>query len=152
MPGCGGGSGTSSSGSGTLTDSSLPVDPGEDGNSTLVGVDTDGDGVRDDIQIRIYDRHPDSQLKRQGLLLVAMGLQLAIVSVAEADDSKREEAVSVIQQGIVCFPDQLNIRTELVFLESSLTNTDDRIVAYNEFSNSMSGSILTLPSLDICDR
>ncbi|MCF6156788.1 MAG: hypothetical protein E3K36_16465 [Candidatus Brocadia sp.] len=31
----------------------LPPDPGKAGKETLLGIDTDGDGVRDDIQRRI---------------------------------------------------------------------------------------------------
>ena len=44
----------------------LPTDPGKAGKETLLGIDTDGDGVRDDIQRYIYFTYPDDKKLRLG--------------------------------------------------------------------------------------
>jgi hypothetical protein len=50
--------------------SSLPTDPGEEGKKTLAGIDSDNDGVRDDIQREIFFAFPESERVRE-----ALGLQ-----------------------------------------------------------------------------
>ncbi len=44
----------------TLAEAPLPPDPGEAGKATLAGIDSDNDGVRDDIQRYIAFTFPDS--------------------------------------------------------------------------------------------
>lgn len=46
----------------------LPPDPGETGKKTILGIDSDGDGIRDDIQIAITKLIPDDPYKRAGAL------------------------------------------------------------------------------------
>ena len=45
----------------------LPPDPGEAGKATLEGIDSDQDGIRDDIQRYIALTYPDSQKTRAAL-------------------------------------------------------------------------------------
>ena len=45
----------------------FPPDPGEAGKKTLEGIDTDGDGVRDDLQRWIYARYPNDAKKQSAL-------------------------------------------------------------------------------------
>jgi len=45
----------------------LPPDPGEAGKVTLEGIDSDGDGVRDDVQRYIALTYPDSEKTRLAL-------------------------------------------------------------------------------------
>ncbi len=53
----------------------LPTDPGKAGKETLLGIDTDGDGVRDDIQRYIYFTYPDDKKLRLGLTCCAIEFQ-----------------------------------------------------------------------------
>ena len=53
----------------------LPPDPGKAGKVTLLGIDTDGDGVRDDIQRYIYLTYPDDKKLRLGLTYYAIEFQ-----------------------------------------------------------------------------
>ena len=53
----------------------LPPDPGKAGKVTLLGIDTDGDGVRDDIQRYIYFTYPDDKKLRLGLTYYAIEFQ-----------------------------------------------------------------------------
>lgn len=54
LSGCGGGGGGSR----------LPPDPGEAGKETVAGIDSDDDGVRDDIQRYIQLNHTDQNMKK----------------------------------------------------------------------------------------
>jgi hypothetical protein len=45
----------------------LPPDPGEAGKTDLLGIDSDQNGVRDDIDRYIVFSFPDSEKKREGL-------------------------------------------------------------------------------------
>ena len=46
----------------------LPPDPGAAGKKTVLGIDSDGDGIRDDIQIAVTKLIPDDPYKRAGAL------------------------------------------------------------------------------------
>jgi hypothetical protein len=46
----------------------LPTDPGEYGKKTVLGIDSDGDGVRDDIQIKVTKLIPNDPYKRAGAM------------------------------------------------------------------------------------
>jgi hypothetical protein len=49
----------------------LPPHPGRRGRETILGIDSDGDGVRDDIQIEITRLIPDDPHKRAGAMFAA---------------------------------------------------------------------------------
>ena len=49
----------------------LPPHPGEEGKQTVIGIDSDGDGVRDDIQIAIAKLIPDDPYKRAAVMFSA---------------------------------------------------------------------------------
>lgn len=67
---------------------SLPDDPGKAGKFTVEGIDSDNDGLRDDVQRFIALKYPDSELIRTMLAVYAKGLQVKII---DAND----EALSV---------------------------------------------------------
>ena len=56
----------------------LPPDPGAAGKATLEGIDSDGDGVRDDIQRYIALTYPDSRKVRLALTTLAITQQDAL--------------------------------------------------------------------------
>jgi hypothetical protein len=53
----------------------LPPDPGAAGNATLAGIDSDGDGVRDDVQRYIGLTYPQSAKERAALTQAAVALE-----------------------------------------------------------------------------
>lgn len=53
----------------------LPPDPGEAGKATLAGIDSDGDGLRDDIQRYISFTYPQSRKTRMSLTQYAKAIQ-----------------------------------------------------------------------------
>ena len=53
----------------------LPPDPGAAGSATLAGIDSDGDGVRDDVQRYIGLSYPQSAKERAALTQAALALE-----------------------------------------------------------------------------
>jgi hypothetical protein len=58
----------------------LPPDPGEAGKTTLAGIDSDGDGVRDDVERSIIFSAPESARHREALKQQAIAIQRSILS------------------------------------------------------------------------
>ncbi len=58
----------------------LPPDPGEAGKATLLGIDSDNDGVRDDIQRWIELNYPNSAKKRAAIGQGAIALNSALAN------------------------------------------------------------------------
>lgn len=65
----------------------LPPDPGEAGKATLEGIDSDRDGVRDDVQRYIALTYPNSEKTRAALMQSAKTSQAVILGVNEASTS-----------------------------------------------------------------
>jgi hypothetical protein len=59
----------------TVSTIPLPPDPGDAGKADLLGIDSDGNGVRDDIDRYIVFNHPDSARKREALTEVTKTVQ-----------------------------------------------------------------------------
>ena len=68
----------------------LPPDPGEAGMKTLDGVDSDHDGVRDDIQRWIAIKFKDSEKKRAALRQLAIAMQQELRSVDDRIQSQQD--------------------------------------------------------------
>ncbi len=73
----------------TVTDNSifanLPPDPGAAGKATLAGIDSDNDGVRDDVQRWIAINYPHSEKTRAALRQLAIARQNFILSASDAN-------------------------------------------------------------------
>lgn len=77
----------------------LPPDPGAAGQQTLEGIDSDGDGLRDDLQRYLFLQEPDSS-KRGVLILLAKRFQNAILEASQADASLN--TANRLQRSIEC--------------------------------------------------
>ena len=66
----------------SVDSSKLPPDPGEGGKQTLAGIDSDKDGVRDDVQRWIVMSYPSSadELLRKALGDFAVSMQAMIIN------------------------------------------------------------------------
>lgn len=120
----------------------LPPDPGEEGKKTLLGIDTDGDGVRDDIQRYIYLTYPDDKKLRLGLTYYAIEFQGVL---KDADDRE------------VCYDHAIKMdrHVECLFylkgeeavdicnaLRAEILNTRERSIAYIRYSDNLGGRII----------
>ena len=120
----------------------LPPDPGEEGNVALLGIDSDGDGVRDDIQRYIYFTYPDDEKLRLGLTYYAKEFQGVI---ADADDREAtyNHAKKMARHGECLFHikgrDSINICRAL---RAEILNTRERSVAYITYSDNLGGRVI----------
>lgn len=129
----------------TVGDLLYPPDPGEAGKATLEGVDSDGDGIRDDVQRYIQLTHPDAPATRAGLSQYARGLQTALLVASNREESRRvaedlDRADECLESftGFAAydFTDDLLIET---------LNTEARSRAYISFDHNLGGTITRIP-------
>ncbi len=73
----------------------LPPDPGRSGKETLAGVDSDGDGVRDDVQRFIVENYGYSERGVRALNNLARSYQVEILT---ADSASREQVNNLSEQ------------------------------------------------------
>src|SRR3989338_8708032 len=57
----------------------LPSDPGPEADKTVAGVDTNQNGIRDDVELAIFKEYPNSAKKRAVSLQYALALQKQMI-------------------------------------------------------------------------
>jgi hypothetical protein len=104
-----------------VEDSGLPPDPGEDGEKTLLGVDSDGDGIRDDVFRYVVTKYWDDPHAELVLLKTAKISQNIMSHSNEVEVVKNEfDKISDIR---FC--------AEVVLNDASLKFKEIRDVLYN---------------------
>ncbi|WP_345984445.1 hypothetical protein WCX49_07325 [Sulfurimonas sp. HSL-1656] len=151
---------TSTGGVEIIDGHTLPPDPGEAGKNTLLGIDSNNDGVRDDVERWIYKtyNHP---IERAIFIQTARAYQLT-----NADPSRAEENLPIMQRATACVAYwRLNAKADgrSYWLERYRNlykeirpiqfNTDKRFLAYEKYNNHLSGESISLlgTSMDNCD-
>lgn len=56
----------------------LPPDPGAEADKTIAGIDANGNGIRDDVELAIFKEYPNSAKTRAALLQYALALQMEL--------------------------------------------------------------------------
>ena len=127
---------------------SLPPDPGEEGKQTLLGIDTDHDGVRDDIQRYIYFSYPDDKKVQLALTQIARNYQELLPD--SGDPEKAHENVKKLLCSRACLyyvKGNLDIAFDIQdALRAEVLNTKERSNAYIEFNRSIVGKTTPLPT------
>ncbi len=59
-----------------VTGENLPPDPKEMADASVPGVDANMNGIRDDVELAIFEKYPDSAKTRAALLQYALALQM----------------------------------------------------------------------------
>ena len=120
----------------------LPPNPGSEGLKSPIGIDSDDDGVRDDIQLLIAKLEPTDKDKRSAWRQMAIALQYAI----EFSDSRygagsQMEAFSNAYDCVSALytEDHKQFYKHMDLLESMLTNTYKRARAYVKANAAVSG-------------
>jgi hypothetical protein len=151
--GKGGGGSTDNGQNGVI----LPPDPGNEGKKTLEGIDSDNDGVRDDLQIAIYNYapKPEEERLRAAITQDAKANQLAMIAGHTKDPQIIEEARLAISLSVSCTN---KIREEyekgnfVKQMERKAFNTAERVEAYMRYNEALSGRVLGEPDEPIpCD-
>jgi hypothetical protein len=132
----------------TLDPFKLPPDPGDVGKQELAGIDSDHDGVRDDVQRYIAIQFLNSRRTRAAASQYATALEDIILAAAEpsiVDASSNILAATRCYASIVgvtqAYDDTNNIL--LTFL-----NTDQRKAAYDLSQQALSGRTFDSPSVN----
>ena len=130
----------------------LPPDPGAAGETTLEGIDSDGDGVRDDVQRYIALQYPDSAKRRAALTQLAISLQEQLTST-----QTREQAfIAALRstRAIECLAyvdgnrDMQAINNDAISLQAEVLDTEMRWEAYRLFDEQIGGEVVELMPLD----
>lgn len=132
-----------------VIDSSLqvPIPDPKLNDKTVGGIDSDGDGIRDDIQRWINETYSSQPKVKMAMREIAMGRQLDLLSVAN-----REQSIIVSKKvldndnclySIVGIDTGANIVREL---KSKLLNTKDRLYAEIKANANFSGQSYRLPN------
>jgi len=120
----------------------LPPDPGDEGKQTLEGIDSDQDGIRDDVQRFIALEFPDSEATRSALTQYALAFQEALID-ADSKEASLTHATAVMR-AIECIfvirteEDAEDIAEEFV---SVVVNTEERLDAYLTHDRQLGGEI-----------
>jgi len=125
--------------------SGLPPDPGEAGKATLAGIDSDHDGVRDDVQRYIAMTYPNSAKNRAALTQVAKVMQTALLdandkekSILHAEESdKAQDCLDYVFGSVNAYGKALDD------LQPVILNTDVRNKAYFTYDDHLGGQVFT---------
>lgn len=132
----------------TFSSIQLPPDPGKAGKATIQGIDSDNDGVRDDIQRYIALTYPTSTKTRAALTQGVVNQQQALLY---ADD--KEHSIQIAGEGTrdtecihyVAPDDASDIGAAL---QAVLLNTDARSRAYLAYDRQLSGQVFHMRRLN----
>lgn len=135
-----------------VIDSSLqmPMPNERENNKTIGGVDSDGDGIRDDIQSWIDERYSSLPNVKLALRQIAIGKQFELLSV----DNKEQSIIasrkilnnSICLTVIVGIDAKGKIEDELY---SKILNTKERHQANTKSNVNFSGQIFELPQREV---
>jgi hypothetical protein len=137
---------------GEIDVSNLPPDPGEAGKATLAGIDSDNDGVRDDVQRWIALTYPNSQKTRTALSQIAKAKQVILMNAADAinarayalEEDRASDCLTYVRTQIkgVGKNDDYDIGSEI---QARYLNTYLRTKTYLQYDSHLGGMTFTLP-------
>ena len=140
----------------------LPPDPGTLADQTVPGIDANNNGIRDDVELAIFNTYPNSAKTRAVLLQYALALQMEtvqpFVNTQIATEVAREEDRAYQCVGEVLIRDDNNKKIMdqyfadgdklRSFVENIQINTEERKKAQENFLN----QVRSYSSLErICD-
>jgi hypothetical protein len=124
-----------------LINGGLPLDPGEYGKQNLLGIDSDADGVRDDIQRYIYFTYPNQKV-RLALTEIAKQYQTLLMQ-ANDPDAVFNNATKMARHGECLDFIKGEVAADiLAALRAEILNTRERSLAYIKYNNNLSGEII----------
>lgn len=133
-----------------MKDIELPPDPGEAGEQTLLGIDSDNDGVRDDIQRYIYITYPREERVRLALFQTARVYQELLL---HSDDPEIvHENVKKLYRSMDCLyyikngvDNAMDIDDEL---NAKILNTKERSLKYIKSNNNLAGKTTKMTPIE----
>lgn len=124
----------------------LPPDPSEAGKATIAGIDSDGDGVRDDIQRYIALSYPNSERTRAGLTQYAKVQETFLIQAnnktGAISAARTRDGAKACLYYILGVSDQSFRTTDE--LRARLLNTANRSRAYINANGLLGGEVFQL--------
>lgn len=125
------------------TQEPLPEYPGaEEARRTLAGVDSDGDFIRDDVQIMVRGLGLSLE-QEKAVLQLARAMQMATITGSEAQASSDEVTSTgeLLARGVDCVSYRFGDRAieQIHVLNLLIADTPDRSIAYQNFEQRTHG-------------
>ncbi|MBA3353457.1 MAG: hypothetical protein H0U23_13755 [Blastocatellia bacterium] len=115
----------------------LPPDPGPEGLKTIEGIDSDKDGVRDDVQRFIAENYGHSERAVRALREVAKGAQRQITIADTVGRDQAKQIAEEIMKPVDCFVRSVDKETRysgaLEKVVTEVTNTPERYAKKGKF-------------------
>jgi hypothetical protein len=134
----------------------LPPEPNEEeNNATLVGVDSNDNGVRDDVERAIYVKYP-TKIRQQILMQAAKAHQLMVADPDGVENAVKWQKI-ISNKRIACksyLYDNFNIEFRLEttdFLEDALYNTTNRVKRYLRYNHALGGGVYGIEEDEIVE-
>ena len=126
----------------------LPPDPGEAGKATLAGIDSDNDGVRDDVQRYIVVTYPSSAKTHEALFQTAKAQQQLVIESTNREASINNSYLSAAALDCLRYV-RPNDRTAVFnALRAVVLNTTERSRAYLKADGHLGGQGYYVTPLD----
>ncbi|MGI9277770.1 MAG: hypothetical protein ACR2PT_23340, partial [Endozoicomonas sp.] len=122
----------------------LPPDPGEAGLIGLDGIDSDQDGVRDDVQRFIEVETYDSEKTRKAATQLVVAMQTKLSNAYNKELVLQLQPASFAASDCLFYVTDGNSRTYRKRLEAQTYNTVERLHAWNKINSYFSGMTFTL--------
>ena len=126
----------------------LPPEPdAEAGRQTVQGIDTNGNGVRDDVEHSLYRLYPLDTPRRETLLIGAQATQMEVLAGSENDPRAGDAASQRSAEFAACsIASRIYIFDDIATLNFFTLDTDARHQAYLAYEASRSGTVQ--PAID----
>jgi hypothetical protein len=128
--------------------------PSLDRSTSLTGPDSNGNGVRDDIEAYVASL-PDSAAQKAALLQTAKALGAALTAGGSATDNTTLQGVgTAIGRAVHCIwtrYDSSVAGDRVTTIRNLVVNTQQRFTAYEQYNTKRSGTESRGPSGDSCD-
>lgn len=128
----------------------LPYHPGELGKRTLLGIDADNDGVRDDIQRHIYASYPAISQENLRLALTEMAKTYQTILWEAMDPSQAYGNAIAMGFHQECLAYLISDGSHRIStkLKSETLDTKDRFDAYIAYDNNLGGEIFPTSKIE----
>lgn len=126
-----------------------------DRTNTVAGIDSDQNGIRDDIQEYINATYPKPE-QQKAVSQYARSLQAKLL-VDPKDKYQVRASSNTSSKAMSCIYEKLPVGNSpqaaraVQEILSLTTNTKQRLMAYMAFDKAMDGAVISLPTGKVCD-
>ena len=120
----------------------VPPDPGPANDLTVAGIDSDNDGVRDDVERWIADQYATSARLRTSAYQASHALQLSVTSAGNSPEASMILRAIVVSANCLAVTDPGGINQTLQRVQARTLNTIVRRQAHDRFAMSFAGAII----------